>query len=52
VENIKRALQEIGCEGVDQIDLTQDRYRWRDFVDVVINLASYSRKKQGNLLNI
>jgi hypothetical protein len=27
-DNIKRALQERGCEGVDRIDLTQDRYSW------------------------
>jgi len=36
-DNIKRALQEKGYGGVDRIDLTQDRYRWRGLVDVVMN---------------
>ena len=28
-DNIKLTVQEIGCEGMDWIDLAQDRDRWR-----------------------
>jgi len=30
-------LQEVGCEGVDWIQLVQDRYRWRGLVSAVMN---------------
>jgi hypothetical protein len=32
VDNIKMELSEIGCCGVDWIDLAQKRDQWRDFV--------------------
>jgi hypothetical protein len=32
------ALQEVGCGGLDWIDLAQDREREQAFVDVVMNL--------------
>jgi len=37
-DNIKMDLKEVGCEGVDWIELAQDRDRWRELVNVVMNL--------------
>ena len=31
-DNIKKGLQEVGCGGMDWIDLAQDRARWRVLV--------------------
>jgi hypothetical protein len=36
--NSKMYLQEVGLEGMDWIDLAQDRDRWRTLVNAVINL--------------
>jgi len=36
--NIKMHLQEVGCSGMDWIDVAQDRDRWRAVVSAVTNL--------------
>jgi len=37
-DNIKMDFQEAGCEGMDWMDLAQDRDRWRALVHAVLNL--------------
>jgi len=37
-DNIKIEFQEVGCEGMDWIDVAQDRDRWRALVGAVMYL--------------
>jgi hypothetical protein len=38
VDNIKMDLGEIGWNGMDWIDLAQDRDHWRALVNTIMNL--------------
>jgi hypothetical protein len=40
MDNIKMDLREIGWNGMDWIELAQDRYHWRALVNTVMNLRA------------
>jgi len=37
-DNIKMDLEEVGCVGIEWIELAQDKGRWRVLVTAVMNL--------------
>ena len=37
-DNIKMDLQEVGCKGMDWLDLAHDRERWRALVHAVMKV--------------
>ena len=47
VDNIKMGLQEVECGGMDWIDLAEDKDRWRELVNAVMNLR-VPKKIWGN----
>jgi hypothetical protein len=40
LDNIKIDLREIGSDGMDWIDLAQDRDHWRALINMVMNLRA------------
>jgi hypothetical protein len=38
VDNVKMDLREIGWDGVDWIDMAQDKDQWRALVNTVMNI--------------
>jgi hypothetical protein len=52
VDNIKKDVREIGWDGVDWIDMAQDRDQWRALVNTVSKLQVPKSKKSKHCLEI
>jgi len=39
-DDIKMDLQEVGCVGMEWIELAQDKDRWRELVNAAMNLRA------------
>jgi hypothetical protein len=39
-DNSKMDIQEVGCEGMDWIDMAQERDRWWKLVNAVMNIRA------------
>jgi hypothetical protein len=48
VNNIKMNLRQIGWDGMDWLDLTQDRDQWRALVNMVMNCGNLPQCKTDN----
>jgi hypothetical protein len=48
-DNIKMNLQDVGCRGMEWIQLVQDTDRWRALLNTVMNVRV--PKNSGNFLN-
>jgi hypothetical protein len=47
VDNIRMDFREIGLDGVDWMNMAQDRDQWRSLVNTVMNvLGGFSRRAQ------
>jgi hypothetical protein len=44
-DNIKWIIQEVGCGGIDWINLAQDRDRWWAIVNAVMNLEFHKMRE-------
>jgi hypothetical protein len=43
-DNIKMDFQEVGCGGMDWVDLVQDKDRWRGLVNVAMNFGFHKMR--------